>query len=309
MVCAGILVLAAPAVAGQRVGVRFGASASRAAAAKVERWWTPARMRAAKPLDRPDPGLRALIEGPSLGAARATATASATIAPVPDATQPPFRSAGRVFTLAGRFAGFCSGTAINTPTRMLVLTAGHCIYDILPGHHKPSLTRKLVFVPAYTNGTAPFGEFAAGKAFITKPWAKKLNENYDLAAVQVTPNTAGLQVADAVGGGEAIALNQPRAQPAGYLMLGYPGGDEQMQMQACPAAFVGKVRFRGSHFAGPDSSALDCFMKPGSSGGPWLINSGAAVAGITTFGIRKDLLHTFGPYFAGKNVGFLVRGL
>lgn len=48
----------------------------------------------------------------------------------------------------------CSGTALNTPSRSIVLTAGHCVIE------RGKVTRKLTFVPAYDHGSRPFGTFA-----------------------------------------------------------------------------------------------------------------------------------------------------
>src|SRR4051794_8645651 len=66
-------------------------------ATAVARYWTPARMRGARPLDQvldPDAGSRA---GPG------DQQASASFAAVPDTTQPPFTAVGRVFLKVGRF--------------------------------------------------------------------------------------------------------------------------------------------------------------------------------------------------------------
>ena len=77
--------------------------------------------------------------------------ASASFASVPDTTQPPFTAVGRVFLKVGNYAAFCSGTAINSASRRLVLTAGHCLYSILPGHRIPSSARYFDFVPDYSD--------------------------------------------------------------------------------------------------------------------------------------------------------------
>jgi hypothetical protein len=50
-------------------------------------------------------------------------------------------------------------------------------------------------------------------------------------------------------------------------------------------------------------------MGEGASGGPWLINEGTEVGGITTYGHIKNFNHTFGPYFSSRNIGALVKGL
>lgn len=266
----------------------------------MARYWTPARMRSARPLDQ-------ILRGSEPGTgAGPNGSASASFASVPDTTQLPFSAAGRIFLKVGRYAGFCSGTAINSVSRRLVLTAGHCLYSVLPGHRVPTSARYFDFVPGYSGGQAPFGEFIGRKGFLPRPWLRSINENYDLAAVLTDPNASGLNVADAVGGGIPIATDRPRDQA--YQVLGYPGGPERKSMQECDARFSGDDRLTYP-LGGPPSLGVSCFMGEGASGGPWLINEGTEVGGITTYGHIKNFTHTYGPYFSSRNVGALVKGL
>ena len=275
------------------------ASASASAIAAVARYWTPVRMRSARPLDQ-------LLRQPGADAAAwPNEIASASFASVPDTTLPPFTAVGRVFLRVGNFAGFCSGTAINSASRRLVLTAGHCLYSILPGHRIPSSARYFDFVPDYAAGQAPFGEFIGRQAFLPRPWLRSINENYDMAAVLTEPNASGVNVADAVGGGIPIATDRTRDQE--YQVLGYPGANRKL-MQECDARFSGDDRLTYP-LGGPPSLGVGCYMGEGASGGPWLINEGTEVGGITTYGHIKNFTHTFGPYFSSRNVGALVKGL
>jgi V8-like Glu-specific endopeptidase len=277
-----------------------GTASASAAQAAVARYWTPARMRSARPLDRIlKPSARRPVP-------RESEPASASFATVPDASLPPFTAVGRVFIRVGRYAGFCSGTAIDSASRQLVLTAGHCLYSILPGHQIPSSARYFNFVPGYSRGQAPFGEFIGRKGFLPRPWLRSINENYDMAAVLTEPNAAGLNLADAVGGGVPIATDRARDQE--YQVLGYPGGPERKSMQECDARFSGDDRLTYP-LGGPPSLGVACYMGEGASGGPWLINEGTEVGGITTYGHIKNFNHTFGPYFSSRNVGALVKGL
>jgi V8-like Glu-specific endopeptidase len=298
----GLLVLAplagpvANAAAAAREGVALttaaGAQASRAAA--VARYWTPARMKGAQPLD-------ALGREPASG----NPVASASFAGVADATVPPFDMVGRVFVKIGKFDGFCSGAAVDSESRRLVLTAGHCLFDLLPLHRFPTLARLFAFVPGYTNGQAPFGIFAGRKAFMPQPWLRRGNENFDMAVVLTEPNEAGQAAADAVGGGLPIVFDKARDRE--YQVLGYPGHLQQ-QMQECDARFSGNDR-NTYPLGGPPSFGVGCFMGEGASGGPWLVEGGTEIGGITTYGYRRDISQTFGPYFSRRNVGALVAGL
>jgi V8-like Glu-specific endopeptidase len=257
-------------------------------------------MRRARPLDR-------ILAGSTGGqAGRSSQLASASFASVPNVTQPPFTAVGRVFLKVGGFAGFCSGTAINSASRQLVLTAGHCLYSVLPGHRVPTSARYFDFVPDYSHGQAPFGEFIGRKGFLPQPWLRSINENFDMAAVLTEPNAAGQNVADAVGGGIPIATDRTRDQD--YQVLGYPGGPERKSMQECDAHFSGDDQLTYP-LGGPPSLGVACYMGEGASGGPWLINGGTEIGGITTYGHIKNFTHTYGPYFSSRNVGALVKGL
>jgi hypothetical protein len=167
------------------------------------------------------------------------------------------------------------------------------------------LARYFDFVPNYTVGQAPFGEFVGRKAFLPLPWLRSINENYDMAAVLTEPNASGVNVADAVGGGIPIATDRARDQE--YQVLGYPGANRK-RMQECDARFSGDDRLTYP-LGGPPSLGVRCYMGEGASGGPWLINEGTEVGGITTYGHIKNFTHTFGPYFSSRNVGALVKGL
>lgn len=299
-----LLGLPAQAGAAPRVGVAIAPTAgpagvSTAQAAAVAQYWTPARMRSARPLDE-----AVRLAGGGQASPR-SAPASASFASVPDTTQPPFTAVGRVFLKVGNYAAFCSGTAIDSDSRRLVLTAGHCLYSLLPGHRIPSSARYFDFVPDYSAGQAPFGEFIGRKAFLPRPWLRVLNENFDMAAVLTEPNAAGVNVADAVGGGIPIATDRTRDQE--YQVLGYPGANRK-RMQECDARFSGDDRLTYP-LGGPPSLGVGCYMGEGASGGPWLIDEGTEIGGITTYGHIKNFTHTFGPYFSSRNVGALVKGL
>lgn len=289
--------LPAPAVASMRLHPRVTVSArsARQEAARVARYWTPARMRRAKPLD---------------GAETEAATATASFAPVTESTVPPFSYNGRIFIRQAGRQGYCSGTAINSPSRQLVLTAGHCVNTgpLLSGHGKRRgiWSNFLEFVPAYDDGVAPFGAFVArrGSVFAAKQFVKGGNPDFDIGAFLTQPNSSGQNVADAVGGGAAIAIDQPRVQE--FQTFGYPGAVKTMQQ--CSSPYIGDDSLTYP-LAGPPTIAIRCRWAPGASGGGWLINEGTAIDGLTSYGHRGDRRHTFGPYFSSVNVGALVAGL
>lgn len=267
------------------------APAARGEVARVERYWTPARMRGAAPLDAP--------RGPG-------ATATASFAPVAEPTVPPYAVNGLIFLRQGRDLGYCSGTAIDSPTRRLVLTAGHCVNSGPQLLSRPVWSRYMEFVPAYGNGVAPFGAFVARRntVYALPHWVRTGNPNYDVGALLTAPNAEGVNVADAVGGGVKIALDLPRPQQ--FQTFGYP--EPSRWMQGCESPYVGDDS-RTYGIPGPPTQAIRCHWAPGASGGAWLTEEGTTIDGLTSYGRPHDRLHTFGPYFSSKTVGHLVAGM
>jgi len=282
--------LAVPAQAAGAVALHPAAPASSGELARVLDYWTPQQMRSARPLDEP------------LGASLATMS----YAPVAEPSVPPNVVNGRLFIRQKGQKGYCSATAIDSPSRQLVLTAGHCVNSGPLGIRGNSAwSRYVLFVPAYSNGIAPFGAFPARRnaVFALPDWVQFANPNFDVGAILVSPNRDGHNVADAVGGGVSIVLNQSRHQQ--FQTFGYPG--KTRAMQACESPYVGDDSLT-YQIPGPPTMAIRCHWAPGASGGGWLIGEGTAINGLTSYGKRRDKVHTFSPYFGQRNVGQLVAG-
>ncbi|MGB7587536.1 MAG: hypothetical protein WBM00_02390 [Solirubrobacterales bacterium] len=290
--CLAAMLLAGASGTALAAGLHPTASASRREVAQVRSYWTRARMDRAPALDAPRADFL---------------TASASFAPVTEPAALPNAVNGRLFVRQGGRDGFCSATAINSPTRRLVLTAGHCVNTGPVGLFGGSSiwSRFLEFVPAYENGVAPFGAFIAHRSHVYAPkqWVKTGNPNFDVGAVLTSPNAEGINVADAVGGGATVAVGLTRRQQ--FQTFGFPGNGRHMQ--GCESPYVGD----DSHtypLPGPPTIAIRCHWAPGASGGGWLVNEGTTIDGLTSYGRHGDRVHTFGPYFSPANVGHLIRG-
>lgn len=283
-----------------------GATSERAEAARIRRYWTPQRMAGARPLS--------LVVGrdgePSLRLGKAapeapTPAASASFLAVKTPEAPPYSVNGRIFIRIHGRRGYCSGTAINSPTRQLVLTAGHCV-NAGAAYHGNLWYRDLLFVPAYTGGRAPFGAFAArrNRIFAAPQWTNHSNSDFDVGAFLAAPDNQGVDVADAVGGGATIALDLPRNQT--FASFGYPGNAKRMQ--TCNSPYVSDDR---STFPlpGPPTLGIGCHWAPGASGGGWLIEAGTQIDGLNSYLIVTERTRTYSPYFSQENVGKLVAGL
>jgi V8-like Glu-specific endopeptidase len=279
------------------------ASSEAAAIARVERYWTPQRMAAAKPLEYVSDGSGRPFLRP--GAAEAAGGASASYAPVKTPEEPPFSVEGRIFVKIGKLEGYCSGTAIDSPTRQLVLTAGHCVNTGPRQDGPPEAAGFLEFVPAYSGGVAPFGAFVSRRETIRAlpQWINHGNPNFDLGAFLTYPNSEGVDVADAVGGGAEIALDQSRRQT--FQTFGYPG--RKTRMEGCESDYVGDDATTYS-FPGPPTFSVRCRWAPGASGSGWLIGDGSRINGINTYLLLSEKSLTFSPYFTKETVGKLVRG-
>ncbi len=122
------------------------------------------------------------------------------------------KTIGRVFfTFQGRKAS-CSGDAVTSGNKSVVLTAGHCVK--LNG----AFHTDWVFVPGYNNGNAPFGTWAARSTMSTPQWVASEDINFDVGAAVV--NTLnGQQLTDVVGS-QGVAFNQARGQR--MYAFGYP---------------------------------------------------------------------------------------
>jgi len=224
----------APAPPGGGAAASSNGTGSLSAMERVARYWTPARMRAARPLDL-------VVDGRGRAELRPGApeapTAAASFVRITTPEVPPYSVNGRVFVKQGKLAGFCSGTAINSPTRQLVLTAGHCVNSGPAEGGSAVWSQFLEFVPAYSGDVAPFGAFVArrSKVFAPQQWIRHGNPDFDMGAFLTHPNAEGVNVADAVGGGATIATDLSRQQQ--FQTFGYPG--ETKRMQGCNSPYIG----------------------------------------------------------------------
>jgi V8-like Glu-specific endopeptidase len=198
---------------------------------------------------------------------------------------------GRVFfTFQGRRAS-CSGDAVTSGNKSVVLTAGHCVK--LEG----AFHTDWVFVPGYNNGNAPFGTWAARQTMSTPQWVATEDINFDVGAAVVNPLN-GQRLTDVVGA-QGVAFNQARGQR--MYAFGYPAAApyDGTKLIYCSGTVI-------NDFLLSNDLGMSCDMTGGASGGPWFLsfNEGTATGiqnSINSF--RYQLLGVidpgfmFGPYF------------
>jgi hypothetical protein len=260
-------------------------------AQRALRFWTPARMRQARPLEALAPKGGGLA---SASAAPAGAAHNSDFAPVPDPTAPGFRQNGAIFIVLPHGLGFgrCSGTAVNSPNRSVVITAGHCVNEF--GHW---FNQDWVFVPGFHDGVRPFGVFVAKWLGATARWAEGGSENADVGAAVVSRNERGQTLGAAVGGDDiAFGLSPDQV----FDVHGYPVAppfDGASQRLCAGTPFLGHdlISFLQP---GPLNLALTCEVTGGASGGGWTIH-GDVLNGVTNYGYGDDPATDFGSYFGG----------
>jgi V8-like Glu-specific endopeptidase len=277
------------------------------------RFWTPARMKQAQPLDLRKPGQakigldRKLARGevphlfPSL-APSGKATSSSSFETVPDPTATTTRQNGAIFIETPFGLGRCSGTSVNAPNYSVVFTAAHCIHS--GGRRGRWIDFRWVFVPGYRYGQRPFGVFPAKWIDTTRQWRTSGSENFDVGAAVVSRNGRGQLLAKTVGGtGIAWGLKQKQI----FDVHGYPAAppfDGETQRLCTQTPFLGHDP-RSFLMPGPLNLAVDCNVTGGASGGGWTIR-GDILNSVTNYGYGDDLATDFGAYF-GKEVGRLFH--
>jgi V8-like Glu-specific endopeptidase len=208
------------------------------------------------------------------------------------------RTNGKIFgvdPVTGPYS--CSGTALNTPSHSIVLTAGHCVIE------RGSEGRQLSFVPAYEHGSRPFGTFVAQSIYVMPQWRRRENPDFDVAALRVRPNELGT-LTDVVGG-RGFATGRSRL--GAFQIFGYPaahaGGEE---LRSCRAHGLGLDPLT-DRFSGLPTMPASCDMAAGSSGGAWLFD-GEFVSGVTSYSYQGRPTQLFSPYF-GPEIGAFLRQL
>jgi hypothetical protein len=243
--------------------------------AAVQRYWTPERMRNARQADRVLSGTFAPAASP--GKKRTSAVQIA-----PPYTSQPTSTNGKVFFTDDGLNYVCSGTALLSGNKSVVWTAGHCVNDGANEFHT-----NWAFVPAYADGSAPYGSWTARRLLTTTGWATSGDFSFDNGAAVVNLN-GGRALTDVVGGRNP-AFNYTRQQT--YAAHGYPAAPpfNGQRLWVCTSP----LRYNDTS-ANPPTMGIDCDMTGGSSGGGWI--AGGSVASVNSYGYSTLPNVMFGPY-------------
>ncbi|MDT3395405.1 hypothetical protein RKE29_01860, partial [Streptomyces sp. B1866] len=200
------------------------------------------RRPAAPPARVPVPGSRSVAgRAPAAGsAARVAVNASPMV--------------GKVFLTKSDGDYVCSGSALNSESGNVVLTAGHCVYD-------GGWVRNFTFVPYYDHGKRPFGSWAAARLRTFRGWTDHGDFHYDVGMVNVWDNDRTLV---ATVGGEGISTSDSAGRLPDVIAIGYPSEG--------PYDGTWQYYCRGDATRADGRMRLPCGLTRGVSGGPWLLD-------------------------------------
>lgn len=265
---------------------KFGAKATHDQA--LAAYWTPERMRAAKPIEETKAFKKAAKEyaadqqkrrkagkkpvtndGPVRsveGTESAVFGGPSTAAYNPNLPyySPTAYTNGKVFFTRGGGSFACSGSIINTEGKNAVWTAGHCVH----GGKGSVWHSNWTFVPAYDDDLAnprPYGTWSARFLSSRTAWTNNSDFSQDIGVA--TMNTRnGWRIADYFGG-QGFTVN--RGKNVYEYAFGYPGewpfdGGNLMRCQG------GTSPEWDYWFTWSQTLKISCDMTRGSSGGPWL---------------------------------------
>ena len=252
-------------------------------------YWTPERMQGAVPgdtlagkaLERGNRSSAALVEKGKPATTKGT-KGKPTIAK----SENPVSHIGKVFFTLGGTNYVCSGNAVASTNGSTVATAGHCVNEG-PGAYATNF----IFVPAYENGSAPYGKWTANALYAPTQWVSNGDMTYDTGFAVVDPLNG--ETLTSVVGGSGTAFNQARGLT--YTSYGYPAA----------APFNGETLKSCTGTAAPDpnnpqfgTQGIPCDMTGGSSGGPWFIGSGSdgLQNSINSYGYNGSSV-MYGPYW------------
>jgi hypothetical protein len=290
-------------------------------------FWTPQRMAEAEPLDM----------APSTEPrARAPRTRTGGNAGLPDSVEPadpsdgvqrlvaraprkPWKSfaSGRPYTdtrlervtvkiffrqNGGSFV--CSGTVVNSTSKDMVSTAGHCLSDGNGGW-----SDNVLVVPAYKSNKrtqkAPYGKWTAWETTIREEWLLWADSTQDFGYIRVNLDGKGRTIVDRVGGvGTRFHVNrEKRVRTMGYPAA-YPfDGNNQ---RVCGPHALAVASDDGVTGSGPAPMGAYCDMTQGASGGGWVtkIRKKPFQISLNSYkyvgGPRASKRIMYGPYFGDE---------
>ncbi|SDI07046.1 trypsin-like peptidase domain-containing protein [Nonomuraea jiangxiensis] len=212
------------------------------------------------------------------------------------------RTSGRLFFVNAAGTGdSCSASVIRSATRLLIVTAAHCVYGVPEDSQLGQWHTNFAFVPAYDGRATsvrqrePYGRWGGRRVWKPDGYTGLIggdwNSVYDIALIEVGRRDDTLQ--------EAVGALTPMRNEGGrhsIVTTGYPGlsgrkpydGRDQLfcvgrTRPATPPAIDGTAL--AAHIHAPGRMETDnCHLYKGHSGGPWVIKGTNDLVGVLSAG-------------------------
>ena len=232
----------------------------------------------------------------------------------------PYRAAGKLFFNIGASTFVCSASLIK---RGVIVTAAHCVADFGAKRFYSNWR----FVPAYNNGTAPYGTWTAKTAYVLTSYFNGTDScaqsgvicQNDVAVL--TLNAQGKAYPGTKTGWLGYGTNGYSYNKSGQVLisqLGYPVAlDKGTLMERTDSQGYTAKSFS-------NNTIIGSLQTGGSSGGPWVVNLGIApslngtsfgtaanhnvVVGVTSWGYVSTAIKQQGASrFTSSNLPVLIK--
>lgn len=236
------------------------------------------------------------------------------------ADQYPYSAAGKLFFNIGSGSFVCSASLIK---RGIVVTAAHCVANFGARQFYTNWR----FVPAYNNGTAPYGTWTAASARVLTSYFTGTDSCFQRGVI--CQNDVAVLRLNPQGG----AFPGPRTGTLGFGVNGYSyngSGQVLVKQLGYPVALdrgqlmeqTDSQGFTSSTYS--NNTIIGSLQTGGSSGGPWVVNFGLApalagtsfgtaathnvVVGVTSWGFVNTAVKQQGASrFTSANITALVN--
>lgn len=197
----------------------------------------------------------------------------------------PHKWIGRLSFSTPDGTSYCSATSISGN---VMLTAAHCLYESTGNDWYSNW----VFTPAYRNGNAPYGTFAASQCWVLTAWVNlsggfSINgwTRHDVGVCKMGKNSAGQTLNSAVGwmGRQWNASYTKHVHNLGYPFRNYNNDlitDAGKYLVTCVAETWQQTT---------ETRGMGCNWGGGISGGPWMVNYAPNVVSGNATGVNSGI--------------------
>ncbi len=203
----------------------------------------------------------------------------------------PYRTIGKLFFKRGTSSYVCSAASIGGDA---IWTAGHCLHA---GDNKSSgWSTNVVFVPAYKDGAAPYGQWQAKQLFVRTAWYRDGNPKglcQDMGGA-ILHRRSNRRISQTVGW---LGFAYGGSKYKHWDQFGYPAATpfNGQRLQTSQSSYA----YDGSVGCTPNPVGVGSDLTGGSSGGPWIwkFGSGNHLHGNNSYRRSTKPQEMFSPWF------------